>query len=118
MRPGVEDLDDLGKVGERAGQPVDLVDHHDVDPPGLDFCEQLLQSGPFHCGAGEPASVITVRPAHPALVSLALDEGLTSFALRLKRIELLLEPLLGRLAGVDCTTDFSAPPRPGRSFPT
>jgi hypothetical protein len=39
---GVEDLDDLGKVGKRAGQPVDLVDDDDVDPPRLDLCEQLL----------------------------------------------------------------------------
>src|SRR5438128_10822465 len=27
---GVEDLDQLGKIGERAGQPVDLVDDNDV----------------------------------------------------------------------------------------
>ena len=33
----VEHLDDLGEVGERASQPVDLVDHHDVDPTGLDL---------------------------------------------------------------------------------
>ena len=30
---GVEDLDDLGEVGQRAGQPVDLVDDDDVDLP-------------------------------------------------------------------------------------
>ena len=29
---GVEQLDQLGKVGERAGQPVDLVDNDDVNP--------------------------------------------------------------------------------------
>src|SRR5262245_5125053 len=28
--PRVEDLDDLGKIGERAGQPVDLVDDDGV----------------------------------------------------------------------------------------
>jgi hypothetical protein len=115
---GVEDLDDLGKVGERAGEPVDLVDDDDVDPPRLDLCEQLLQSGPIHCGAGEPAIVITIRQAHPAVVPLALDEGLTSFALRLQRIELLFEPLLGRLAGVDRATDCSASSHPLGSWPT
>jgi hypothetical protein len=31
------------------------------------------------------------------------DEGLAGFALCLQRIELLFEPLLGRLAGVDRT---------------
>src|SRR5262249_5433935 len=30
--PGIEDLDNLGKIGERTGQPVDLVDDHDIDP--------------------------------------------------------------------------------------
>src|SRR6516162_7272112 len=29
----IEDLDDLGKIGKRAGQPVNLVDDDDVDPP-------------------------------------------------------------------------------------
>jgi hypothetical protein len=115
---GVEDLDNLGKVGERAGQPVDFVDGDDFDPPRLDLCEQLLQRGPFHCGAGEPAIVIPLRQADPALVPLALDKGLTSFALRLQRIELLFEPLLGRLAGVDRATDRSVPPRPLGCRPT
>jgi hypothetical protein len=115
---GVEDLDDLGKVGERAGQPVDLVDNHDVDPTSLDLCEQLLQRAPFHRGAGEPAIVIIVRQAHPPLVPLALDEGLTRFALRLQRIELLFEPLLGRLAGVDRATDGSIPSRHVGSLPS
>jgi hypothetical protein len=44
----IEDLGDLGKIGERAGQPVDLVDDHDVDPPGRDVGEQPLQSRPQH----------------------------------------------------------------------
>src|SRR6202040_1284895 len=77
-----------------------------------------LQSGPIHRRAGEPAIIIPVRQAHPALVPLALDEGLTRFALRLQRIELLFEPLLGGLAGVDCTTDRSASPRPVGCWPT
>ena len=68
---GVEDLDNLGKIGERAGQPVDLVDDHDIDPPGREVGEQLLQSGPIHRGAGEPTVVITFGQAHPAFVPLA-----------------------------------------------
>jgi hypothetical protein len=39
----VEDLDDLREVGERAGEPVDLVDHYNVDDAGLDVGEELLQ---------------------------------------------------------------------------
>ena len=42
---------------------------------------------------------------------LAVDEGLAGFALRLQRIEFLLEPLLGGFAGVDRTADGSVPPR-------
>src|SRR5580692_10135470 len=41
---GIEDLDDFGKIGERAGQPIDLVDDHRVDPPRRDVLKQLLQS--------------------------------------------------------------------------
>src|SRR6266581_3209842 len=55
--PRVEDLDDLGKIGQRAGQPVDLVDDNNIDPPGRDVGKQPLQSGPIHRGAGEPAVI-------------------------------------------------------------
>jgi hypothetical protein len=40
---GIEDLDDLGEIGERAGQPVDLVDGHDIDLALADVGEELLQ---------------------------------------------------------------------------
>jgi hypothetical protein len=107
---GIEDLDDLGKIGERAGQPVDLVDDHRVDPPRRDVCEQLLQSGPIHRRAGEPTVIISRPQADPAFMPLAVDEGLAGFALRLQRIELLFEPFLGRLTGIDRTADGSVPP--------
>ena len=108
-----EDLDDLGKIGERAGQPVDLIDDHGIDPPRRDVGEQLLQSRPSHRGAGEPTVIISRAQAHPAFVPLAVDEGLTGLALRLQRIEFLFEPLLGRFAGVDRAADGSVPPRSG-----
>src|SRR4029077_19347977 len=114
--PGVEDLDNLGKIGKRAGQPVDLVDDHDIDPPRRKVGEQLLQSRPVYRGAGEPAVIIGRAEAYPAFVPVARDEGLTGLALRLQRIELLLEPLLGRFAGVDRTADRSVPPRCGSWF--
>jgi hypothetical protein len=37
--PRIEDLDNLGKIGERAGQPVDLVDDDGIDPPRRDVRE-------------------------------------------------------------------------------
>jgi hypothetical protein len=38
---------DLGKVGERPGQPVDLIDNYDIDLARLDVGGQLLQSRPL-----------------------------------------------------------------------
>ena len=90
--PRVEDLDDLGKIGERAGQPVDLVDDHNIDPSCRDVGEQPLQSRPTHRRAGEPAVIITRAQADPAFVALAGDEGLAGLALRKQRIEFLLQP--------------------------
>src|SRR5438270_4941537 len=88
----------------------DLVNDDGVDPTRRDVGEQSLQSGPIHCGAGEPAVVISRAQAHPAFVALAVDEGLASFALRLQRIEFLLEPLFGRFAGIDRTASLSGRP--------
>ena len=34
--PFVEPLDDLGEVSERAGEPVDLIDDHHVNPALVD----------------------------------------------------------------------------------
>ena len=41
---------------ERAGQPVDLVDNHDVDPPCRDVGEQPLRSRPIYRRAENPPS--------------------------------------------------------------
>src|SRR6266850_370661 len=97
----VEDLDQPGKIGERAGQPVDLVDDDDIDPAFPDVGEQALQSGPLHVATREPAVVVAGPGQCPALVTLTADVGLAGFALRLERVELLLEPFLGGFAGVD-----------------
>ena len=39
---GVEQLDQLGEVGQGAGEPVHLIDHDHVDPACVDGLEQLL----------------------------------------------------------------------------
>jgi hypothetical protein len=57
---GVECLDQLGEVGERTGQPIDLIDDDNVDPSGLDIDEQFLQSRSIHRTAGKTAIVVTV----------------------------------------------------------
>jgi hypothetical protein len=78
---GIEHLDDLGEVGERAGQPIDFVGHHHIDLAGLDVGEKLLQCGAVHRGAGEAAIIIVLRQTGPALVALAVDEGFAGLAL-------------------------------------
>jgi hypothetical protein len=40
---GIEQFHQLGEVGERAGQAIDLVDHDDVDLPRADILQQALQ---------------------------------------------------------------------------
>ena len=49
----LEQLDQLGEVSKRAGQAVDLVDHHDIDLAGSDVGEQGLQGRAFQRPAGE-----------------------------------------------------------------
>jgi hypothetical protein len=39
----VEQLDQLGEVCQRTGQPVDLVDDNDIDLAGPDLVEKGLQ---------------------------------------------------------------------------
>ena len=73
---GIECLDQLGEVGERAGQPIDLIDDDHVDPSRLHVGEQLLQRRPIHRPAGEAAVVIVIPDQPPALMRLALDVGL------------------------------------------
>src|SRR5208283_2651218 len=85
---GVERLDQLGEVGERSSQPIDLINDDDVDPSGLHIDEQFLQSGPIHRAAGKAAIVVTVPDQPPALVSLALDVGLGRLTLGVEGVEI------------------------------
>jgi hypothetical protein len=41
----IEQFDQFGKIGERSGQPIDLIDDDDVDLAGSDVVQQLLQVG-------------------------------------------------------------------------
>src|SRR3984885_5296090 len=98
---GIERLDQLGEVGERAGQPIDLIDDDHIDPSCLHIDEQLLQRWPLHRPAGKAAVVVTIPNQPPALVRLALDVGLARLPLGVEGIEILLKPLLGRDARID-----------------
>ncbi len=99
----VEGLNDLGEVGERPGQAIDLIDHDDVDPAGIDGGEQALPSRAVQGPTGEATVVVTLWQQLPTLMGLALDVGLTGLALGIQRVEVLLQARLGRLAGIDGT---------------
>ena len=63
----IEQLDQLGEVGERAGEAIDLVDHHGVDLAGPDIGQEFLQGraveggtrGPVICVASENSVHLT-----------------------------------------------------------
>jgi hypothetical protein len=78
---GVEQLDQLGEVRERAGQPVDLVDHDDIDPAVPDVGQQPLQGGALGGAAGIATVVVTGADQGPAVMGLAADVGLRRLVL-------------------------------------
>src|SRR6202051_3995293 len=54
--------------------------------------------------AREASVVVHFGERDPSGMTLARDVGLTCFALRVERVEFLLETLVGRFAGVDRAT--------------
>jgi hypothetical protein len=54
----VEGFDHLGEVGERAGQPVNLVDHDHIDRSVIEIGHQPLQGRALHRGARETTVVV------------------------------------------------------------
>ncbi len=99
----IERLDQLGEVSQRAGQAIDLVDHDHIDPAGLYIRQQALQGRAVQGSTGAATVVVTLRQQLPTLMGLALDVGLTSLALGIQRVEVLLQARRGRLAGIDGT---------------
>ena len=102
---GIEQLDQLGKVRQRPGQAVDLIDDDDVDLPGADILQQPLQVRPVGRAAGVAAVVIAGADQGPAGMGLALDIGRRSIVLGIQRVELLVEPMLGGDTGIDGAAD-------------
>ena len=97
----IEQLDQLGKIGERAGQAIDLVDDDDVDLAGADIVQQPLQGRAVGIAAGEAAIVIFGPDQRPAGMGLASDIGLRGIILGIEGVEVLLQPLVGRDPGID-----------------
>ena len=88
---GIEQFDQLGKIGQRAGQPIDLVDDNDIDPVGSDVIEELLQGRAVGRSAGKTAIVISSSNQCPAGMGLAADIGLRRVILGIERVEVLIE---------------------------
>jgi hypothetical protein len=92
---GVEQLNELGEVGQRSCQPVDFVDHDDVKLPRPDIVQQSLQIGPVGRATGVTAVVIAGPDQSPAGMGLTPYVCRAGFILGIKRIELLIEALVG-----------------------
>ena len=97
----VEQIDELGEIGKRAGEAVHLVDDDHIHAAVPHSLEQKLQGRAVERSARESSVIEPVGHERPALVGLALDIGLAGLALRVERVEGKIEIMLGRLARVD-----------------
>jgi hypothetical protein len=62
----IEQLDQLGEVGQRARETVDLVDNDDVDLSGFHVGQQLLQGRAIGRAAGIAAVIVAGPDQGPA----------------------------------------------------
>ena len=102
-----EDLDNAGEVDQRPAQPVHLVDDHAVDRPAANVGQEPFQGGPVQVAAAEAAIVVALGQGDKPLAALAEDEGFGGLALRVERVEFLIEAFVGGLAGVDGATELA-----------
>src|SRR5262249_59526265 len=87
----------------KSGQPVDLVNQHNVNLARAHLGQELLQRRPVERGAGECAVVVAAGDQPPAFVRLALYICLAGLALGVERVEGKLEIVLARFARIDGT---------------
>src|SRR6185437_16840396 len=97
----VEEFDQLGEIGERSGEPIDLVDDDHIDSSFADAIEQTLQCRTVGGSAGITAVVEALAHESPAFMSLALDIGFGRFPLRVEGIEVLFKTRVAGDAGVN-----------------
>src|SRR5258706_1564520 len=81
--------------------------HDDVNLPGADVLQQSLQIGTVGRPTRVSPIVIAGPDQGPAGMGLAFDIGGGSIVLRIQRVELLVEPVLGRDTGIDRAADRS-----------
>ena len=103
----IEDFHKAREVEQGAAEAVHFVDHDAINAAGLDVRHESLERGALQVAAGEAAVIVSIRQACPALVALTRNIGLGRFPLSVQGVELLLQSLVGGLAGIngaaDCT---------------
>ena len=87
-------LDDMSEPKKKAA----------LKSPLLDVGQQPLQGGPVQIGAATAAIIIMPGQHGPAFLPLAEYVGFRACPLRIQRVELLAQALLGGLAGIDGAT--------------
>ncbi len=80
----IEQLDQLGEVRQRSRQAVDFVDNDDIDLPGPDIIQELLEVWPVGGPTGVPAIVVAGSDQGPSGMGLALDIGRGGIVLRVQ----------------------------------
>ena len=99
---------DVGKIGERAGQPVgDLVDDQVSTRPAAISSSNCCSAGRSIVAPENPTSSYTARRHTQPSGRWLLMKASQTFARCLQRIEFRVEPLLGGFAGVDRAADGS-----------
>ena len=97
-------LDDLGEVRQRPGQPVHLVDHHDIDAALLAHPPRgAARPGRSMLPPEKPPSSYAVFTSFQPSWAWLLIYAIAGLPLGVQGIERLVEPLFRRLAGVDGT---------------
>jgi hypothetical protein len=79
---GIEQFNQLGEVRQRSRQAVDFVDNDDIDLPGPDIIQELLEVWPVGRPTGVSAIVIAGSDQGPSGMGLALDIGRGGIVLR------------------------------------
>ena len=102
----LEPFDELRKVGEGTGQPVDLVDHDLLDETGVDVVEQALQARALQGSSRDPRVLVDGWQQHPAFRLVARDIRGAGLSLRIEGVELLLKTFFRALSRIDGRADF------------
>ena len=86
---------ELGEVGERAGQAVDLVNDNDINLSSFDVGQEPLQGRVVGRASGIAPVIVAGPDQGPAGMGLAADIGLRGIMLGVERVKVLLKPVVG-----------------------